>query len=167
MSSRGVEVLDTTTVIIVTPPCSCHPGLLCLCCLFLLLRQYLAIVKMKNHFWRRFEAKLCGCEQKGAFCPILLLKPMRNSQSLQTTMSCRRVSKPLYLDAKASPFPSAQVPKASTRVFRLDGITCFHWSCEKVLPGNLLSCKLSINDDQCNGAPHVIYTSTYNPIKFQ
>ena len=110
---------------------------------------------MKNHFWRRFEAKSCGCEQKGAFCPILLLKPMRNSQSLQTTMSC-----PIH------PFPSAQV-HALTRVFRLDGITCFHWSCEKVLPGNLLSCKLSINDDQCNGAPHVIYTSTYNPIKFQ
>ena len=133
---------------------------------FVLLRQYLAIVKMKNLFWRRSQA-LYEWEQKGAFFPILLLKPMRNSQSLQTTMSCRRVSKPLYLDAKASPFPSAQVPKASTRIFRLDGITCFHWSCEKVLPGNLLSCKLSINDDQCNGAPHVIYLSTYNPIKFQ
>ena len=123
---------------------------------FLLLSQYLAIVKMKNLFWRRSQAKLCGCEQKGAFCPILLLKPTRNRQSLQTTMSYHRVSKPFFLNAKASSFPNAQVPKASTRVLRLDGITFFRCSYVKVLPGNIRSCKLSINDDQCNGVPHVI-----------
>ena len=133
MSSRGVEVLDTTTVIIVTQPCSCHPGpLLCLCCFFFCYWGNIwQLWKWKISFGNALRPNYVGVSKKVHSVQFYSLNRCATVKVCKQQCHAEECQNRSKLSAKASPFPSAQVPKASTRVFRLDGITCFHWSCAK------------------------------------
>ena len=139
MSSRGVEVLDTTTVIIVTPPCSCHPGpLLCLCCLFFVIEAIFGNCENEKSLLAPLWGQIMWVWAKR--CILSNFTPLTDAQ--QSKFANNNVM-PKSVGAVLSecksipipPFPSAQVLNALTRVFRLDGITCFTGHVKKFCQG--------------------------------